>query len=134
MESNNKVSYTGEVSRIIYRKEENGWTVFVLEYDDHTLCTSCTCVGTTSEIKEHDFVTVTGEWIRHKDYGKQLKAYEIIKTLPTKMGDIEKFLTTIDGIGKTTAKKIVAKYGTETFRVLENECARISCIYNCNFE
>lgn len=44
------------------------------------------------------------------------------------MGDIEKFLTTIDGIGKTTAKKIVAKYGTETFRVLENECARISCI------
>ena len=100
----------------------------MLEYDDHTLCTSCTCVGTTSEIKEHDFVTVTGEWIRHKDYGKQLKAYEIIKTLPTKMGDIEKFLTTIDGIGKTTAKKIVAKYGTETFRVLENECARISCI------
>lgn len=128
MESNNKVSYTGEVSRIIYRKEENGWTVFVLEYDDHALCTSCTCVGTTSEIKEHDFVTVTGEWIRHKDYGKQLKAYEIIKTLPTKMGDIEKFLTTIDGIGKTTAKKIVAKYGTDTFRVLENECTRISCI------
>ena len=42
MESNNKVSYTGEVSRIIYRKEENGWTVFVLEYDDHTLCKSCT--------------------------------------------------------------------------------------------
>ena len=59
----------GTLEEIIFRNEENGYTVFALEHGrEHTVC-----VGNTHPWLQGERLLVEGEWSEHRDYGRRLK-------------------------------------------------------------
>jgi exodeoxyribonuclease V alpha subunit len=68
---------------------------------------------------------VTGNMDLNKSYGYYINCnkVEIIET--TNQIEIMKYLTDIDGIGKTTVKKIVDRFKDETLKVIENKDDRL---------
>ena len=66
----------GYVEHIVFRNEDNGYTVFNLNNDDGDL----TCVGNFNYLSEGELVEVNGEYVVHSVYGTQLRVlnYEIV--------------------------------------------------------
>lgn len=114
----------GYVEHIVFRNEDNGYTVFHLNNDDGEV----TCVGNLHYISEGELVEVTGEYTMHNVYGMQLKisTYEV-KT-PEDLMSIEKYLGSgaIKGIGAALAGRIVKKFKEDTFRIIEEEPERLA--------
>lgn len=114
----------GYVQRIVFRNEENGYTVLSLVNEDIEM----TCVGTFSYIDEGEFLCVQGKYIEHAVYGEQLKveSYEVKE--PSDLVSMEKYLGSgaIKGIGTALAARIVRKFKKDTFRVIEEEPERLT--------
>lgn len=72
-------------------------------------------------------VIVSGEWVTHKKYGKQLKIISIQVPLPKDKDGILQYLSSgiIKGVGKVIAFKLVECFGEKTLDVLDNESQRI---------
>ena len=66
---------TGYVEHIVFRNEENGYTVFQLESEAGEV----TCVGTLNFISEGERLEIKGDYVNHNIYGSQLKisSYEM---------------------------------------------------------
>lgn len=60
---------TGYVEHIVFRNEENGYTVFNLDSEDGEV----TCVGSFHYINEGEMLEVQGDYVNHSVYGSQLK-------------------------------------------------------------
>ena len=114
----------GYVEKIKFRNTENGYTVMnvVTEEDDIIL------VGTFSFISEGEYVKAYGEYTSHPLYGEQLQVskYEIIE--PKDAVAMERYLASgaIKGIKEATARKIISKFGEDTFRIIECEPERLA--------
>ena len=108
----------GTVGSVIYSSPDSGYTVCELE-DDAGL--PVIIVGTMPYIGEGDTLTVAGRWTTHPAYGRQFKVESYEKQLPTTSAEILRYLSSgaVSGIGPKTAKKIVDKFGEDTFEVLE---------------
>jgi exodeoxyribonuclease V alpha subunit len=118
------VSVSGYVEKIVYRNEENGYTVLVLSYEKDEL----SCVGTFQYINEGEYVELMGAYIEHPSYGEQFQvnSYEI--KVPKDAAAISKYLGSgaIKGIGAGLADRIVRKFKENTFKVIEEEPERLS--------
>lgn len=114
---NKTESLEGEVSRIIYSNEENGYCIFELKEKNKTSIVS----GIAPNIIKHGNVKVLGEWVTNK-YGTQLKAKEIEALPPESLEAIIKYLGSglVKGIGESLASRIVSKFKNNTFYVLDN--------------
>lgn len=114
----------GYVEHIVYRNEENGYTVFNLNNDDGDL----TCVGKFHFIEEGELLEVTGEYTVHKLYGTQLQVETSEVCAPEDLVSIERYLGSgaIKGIGAALAGKIVKKFKEDTFRIIEEEPERLA--------
>ncbi len=79
-------------------------------------------VGEMFDVNEGDFLEVSGDFITHPKFGKQLKVENFTFILPEDNEGIIKYLASerFKGIGKKTAEKIVKVFGTDTFDTLEN--------------
>ena len=114
----------GYVEHIVYRNEDNGYTVFHLTNDDGEL----TCVGTFPYIGEGEMLEVTGEYTNHNVYGLQLQvaSYETLE--PEDLVSIERYLGSgaIKGLGTVLAGRIVRRFKGDTFRIIEEEPERLA--------
>jgi len=114
----------GYVESIIFRNEDNGYTVLNIVADGKEL----TCVGTFSYIAEGELLEVSGTYKEHPLYGEQLliEKYEI--RTPEDELAMERYLGSgaVKGIGSALASRIVRKFGADTFRVIEEEPERLS--------
>ena len=118
----------GCVNNIVYRNEEDGYTVFELAAKDST--DVLTFVGSFSYISEGEYFRLTCQETQHSVYGKQYKVIEAESIEPEDADAMERYLGSgaIKGIGKALAKRIVAEFGDETFRVIEEEPERLADI------
>lgn len=114
----------GYVDHIVYRNEENGYTVFQLSNDGGEV----TCVGNFPYIGDGELLEVTGEYIIHNLYGLQLKVSSHELKEPEDVVSIERYLGSgaIKGVGPKMAGKIVKKFKGDTFRIMEEEPERLS--------
>ncbi len=107
----------GSLEEIIFRNDDNGYTVAVLSYNG----TPVTVVGKLVAANVGENLSLEGEFVQNKKFGYQFafSNYEII--LPKTLVGIEKFLSSglIKGVGKVTAKNIVEKFKEDTFTVIE---------------
>ena len=114
---------TGYVDHIIYRKPENGYTVFILVSEGDEI----TCVGNLGQIDQGDNLLIEGEETSHAIYGSQIKvtSYRIVP--PSDADSMERYLGSgaIKGVGPALAKRIVKKFGADTFRIIEEEPERL---------
>ena len=115
---------TGYVEHIVFRNEENGYTVFHLENEDGEV----TCVGNLNFITEGEMLELEGEYVNHSVYGNQLKVSAYRVKEPEDLVSIERYLGSgaIKGIGQTMASRIVKKFSEDTFRIIEEEPERLA--------
>ena len=109
----------GVVENVVYRNENNDYTVFEIIDDDNRLVTA---VGIIPMISEGENVVLEGQWTYHKEFGKQFSFVSYEKSLPKEIDGIIQYLSskTIKGVGPITAVKIANRFGMDTFDVIEN--------------
>ena len=114
----------GYVEHIVYRNEDNGYTVFHLTNEDGEL----TCVGTFPYISEGELMEVSGEYTTHAVYGTQLQVLSHEVKEPEDLMSIERYLGSgaIKGVGAVLAGRIVCKFKDDTFRIIEEEPERLA--------
>jgi len=114
----------GIVEQIIYCNEDNGYTVCDIRAGRRII----TLVGYIPGLGIGETIFVSGTWVVHQDYGKQLKVESYERRLPKTTDVIFKYLASgvIPGIGEATAKKIVDMFGDETIHVLQFEPLKLS--------
>lgn len=120
-------SVTGYIDHIIFRNEDNGYTVLVLkgtEGDDEEL----TCVGTFTVISQGATIEASGNFINHHIYGKQFQITSFTEKMPEDAMAMERYLGSgaIKGIGAALAARIVRRFGADTLRIVEEEPERLA--------
>ncbi len=110
-----------KVLKRIFFSEESAYGVFKVSVKGTREQT--VIVGNLFDVNEGDFLEVTGEVFNHPRYGEQIKVQSFKTILPEDKEGMIKYLSSgrIKGIGKKTAEKIVNKFGTSTFEVLQNK-------------
>lgn len=119
-----EMTLEGSVEDIIFYNDDNGYSVFEFTSEDGD---NITCVGTVPQIRKGDMFKLTGGMVIHPSYGLQFKIEYYERTVPTTAASIEKYLSSgaVKGIGPKTAKKIVDKFGSATFYVIEEKFDRL---------
>ncbi|WP_072522972.1 SF1B family DNA helicase RecD2 [Blautia sp. Marseille-P3087] len=117
---------TGYIDHIIFRNEDNGYTVMVLKgvKDEDEL----TCVGTFPVITQGASIEAEGSFIQHPVYGKQFQAVRLTEKMPEDAMAMERYLGSgaIKGIGAALAGRIVRHFGSDTLRIVEEEPERLA--------
>ncbi|MEE3378450.1 MAG: helix-hairpin-helix domain-containing protein, partial [Lachnospiraceae bacterium] len=114
----------GIIDHIIYRNEENGYTVFVLIAEGKEL----TCVGFFQSVNAGESIEVTGRSSTHVSYGEQFKVESYAFCEPETDEAVMRYLGSgaIKGIGMALAGRIVKYFGEDTLRILEEEPERLA--------
>lgn len=117
---------SGQLTEIIFQNEVNSYLIGILENEEDTI----TIVGYMPFLVEGDYIKVIGNFVTHKEYGKQFKVETFEKIMPKTLDSLEKYLSngTIKGIGPATAKKIVATFGEDTINVFKFEPEKLTQI------
>ena len=117
---------SGQLTEIIYQNEVNSYLIGILENEEDTI----TIVGYMPFLVEGDYIKVIGNFVTHKEYGKQFKVETFEKVMPKTLDSLERYLSngTIKGIGPATAKKIVATFGEDTINVFKFEPEKLTQI------
>lgn len=107
----------GTVVHITFQSEETGFTVLELETDTEYI----TVVGEMAGIGEGQKLVAFGEYTNHPSFGVQFKAQNVEISLPSDANAIYTYLASgaVKGIGMVFAKRIVDKFGEDTFEVLD---------------
>ena len=115
---------TGFVEHIVYRNEENGYTVLNLVSQDED---EITCVGVFQIISEGECMEATGEYTVHPSYGPQFKVDTYTIKALEDAASIERYLGSgaIKGVGAALAARIVRRFKEDTFRIIEEEPERL---------
>ncbi|MBQ9778984.1 MAG: AAA family ATPase, partial [Clostridia bacterium] len=110
---------SGTVEGLIYQNEENGYAILDFGTEQNELIT---VVGTLPYIGEGDELTLWGRWVHNPKYGRQFRAEQFEKSLPSDAAAILRYLSSrvIKGVGPKKAQKMVDLFGEDTFNVIEN--------------
>lgn len=116
---NELTEISGTVESVIYKNEENGYTVLRLNDQAGAMITVVGCFPYASP---GESMIVTGSWMNHAVHGRQFKAEFAQRLLPTTANAIYDYLAggSIRGVGPATASLIVNEFGEKTLEVMEN--------------
>lgn len=119
-------SVTGYIDHVIFRNEENGYTVMILKGVDGE--EELTCVGTFPVFTMGASVELTGSYIQHPVYGKQFQVSALTEKMPEDAMAMERYLGSgaIKGIGAALAARIVRRFGKDTLHIVEEEPERLA--------
>ena len=114
----------GYVEHIVYRNEENGYSVLSLVSEGQEI----TVVGSFHYVSEGELLELTGDYIEHSLYGEQFQAESFEVKAPRDVTAIERYLGSgaVKGIGAALASRIVRRFGKDTFTILEREPERLA--------
>jgi len=108
---------SGTVEAVIYKNEENGYTVLRLRDSSGE---NVTVVGCFPYAAAGESMIVSGQWMTHSVHGRQFKAEFAQRILPTSASAIYDFLAggSVKGIGPATAALIVDRFGDRALDVM----------------
>lgn len=114
----------GYVEHIIFRNEDNGYTVLNLMSEGSEV----TCVGVFEYVSEGELLELHGTYVEHATYGQQLKVESYETKIPEDTIAMERYLGSgaIKGIGAALAARIVRRFGEDTMRILDEEPERLA--------
>ncbi|MBE5760243.1 MAG: ATP-dependent RecD-like DNA helicase [Clostridiales bacterium] len=117
-------SVEGTIMEIVYRNEENTYTVLEIDHEGKLL----TCVGNIPLLQPGEFVRFYGAYTNHRVYGEQFKISSMETKLPESKEGIKLFLSggLIKGVGEVLATRIVEAFGEETFQIIETDPDRLA--------
>lgn len=114
----------GYVDHIIFRNEDNGYTVLNLIVKGSEV----TCVGTFEYVGEGELLELHGFYVEHATYGQQFKMESYETKLPEDSIAMERYLGSgaIKGVGAALAARIVRKFKDDTLRIIDEEPERLA--------
>ena len=117
---------TGYIDHVIFRNDDNGYTVMVLKGLEEEK--ELTCVGTFPAITQGASIEAMGNYITHPVYGKQFQISSYVEKMPEDALAMERYLGSgaIKGIGAALAARIVRRFGNDTMRIVEEEPERLA--------
>ena len=124
----NVAELRGTVEIVTFHNEENGYTVMKIAADGAARSAPpITLIGSLPAVTVGEQVEARGEWVDDRTYGRQFKAAEIRALAPSSKKGIERFLGSglIDGIGKEYAHRMVEKFGTDIFSIMDHTSQRL---------
>lgn len=123
-QQSNEEVISGYVDHIVFRNNDNGYTVMVMICDEEEL----TCVGIFSDVAEGECIEAHGEYTDHPTYGRQFAVKSFVEKAPQDELAIERYLGSgaIKGIGIALAARIVRRFKEDTFSIIEEEPERLA--------
>ena len=117
--SDKEITIKGVIENVVYHNDGNDYTVLEIVDEESTLITA---VGIMPMAFEGENVTLIGNYTFHKEFGRQFAFESFDKTMPSDVEGILQYLSskTVKGVGPVTALKIVNKFGSDTFDVMEH--------------
>ena len=114
----------GYVDHIIFRNEDNGYTVMVVIAEEEEL----TCVGSFQYLSEGETIKAYGHYTEHPSYGRQFSVTSYETVVPQDSMAMERYLGSgaIKGIGAALAARIVRRFKDDTLRIVEEEPERLA--------
>lgn len=118
----------GYISAVIYENEASGYKVLEVESEDGLEL--ITAVGILPDVEVGEKITASGKWDQHSTYGEQFSIREYERSVPDDIQSMERYLGSgvIKGVGEALARKIVEKFGEDTFRIIDTEPERLASI------
>lgn len=109
----------GIIAEIIFHNQDNAYTIAVFETEEEQF----TAVGSLPACRKGSTYIIRGQWKTHPTYGEQFAFSSFEEVMPSSEAGIEEFLASgvLKGIGRKTAAAIVAKFGSDTFDIIEKE-------------
>ena len=126
MEKKMSETVTGYIDHVIFRNEDNGYTVMVLKGMEEER--ELTCVGTFPAITQGAAIEASGNYTTHPVYGKQFQIASYVEKMPEDALAMERYLGSgaTKGIGAALAARIVRRFGDDTMRIVEEEPERLA--------
>lgn len=117
---------TGLIEEIVFRNEDNGFSV--VEIRDEDTNSIVTAVGSFPFLSIGERVRLTGEWVRHPEYGRQLKMETYVTVAPSTLTGMENYLASglIKGVGPSTARKLIEHFGLDVLDVIQFSPSRLT--------
>ena len=117
--------FEGTVEDIVFRNEQNGWTVAAVRLDGSGRTSA---VGVMPFLLTGEHAIFDGELVEHRDYGEQIRVSSYETTRPETKSAVEKYLSSglIKGVGPATAKLIVKHFGARALDIMESEPQRLT--------
>ncbi len=114
----------GTIEDIIFRNEENGYTVAGLSHGNEYT----TVVGKFLAVNVGENVRLTGKFVTNAKYGEQFSFDTSELIFPSSVNGIKKYLSSglIKGVGPATAKAIVNTFKKATLEIMEFAPQRLS--------
>ena len=115
----------GTVSAILFRNEENGYTVLKLDCPGKG---EVTAVGCMPGVAPGEGLELDGSWGRHPSYGEQFKADVIARRMPVGEKAVFEYLASgaVKGTRMGLARQIVDRFGADALAVIEREPERLT--------
>lgn len=115
---------SGDVEKIIFRNDDNGYTVVDLRSSGDYV----TAVGVFPEIYEGMRLELSGDYKYHTRHGLQFLAESVKVVEPDGAAAIEKFLKSgiFKGVGEVTARNIVERFGERTLDVMKTSPEKLA--------
>jgi exodeoxyribonuclease V alpha subunit len=119
------LSLAGLVERVTFFNEENGFCILKVRVRGHADVVAV--IGSTPAVSPGEWIDARGHWVQDREFGRQFKADILHVTPPDSPEGIERYLASglVKGVGPTYARKLVARFGTGIFEVIENASARL---------
>jgi exodeoxyribonuclease V alpha subunit len=120
-----EVELRGRIDRFTFRNPDTGWAVVKLL--DEVSGSTVVAVGPMAQLAEGQTLKITGKRIEHPRFGPQVQVATFEPLAPSTMEGIEAYLASglVKGIGPATARKMVAAFGVDTLRIIEEEPERL---------
>jgi len=117
---------SGQIERITYTNEENGFTIARIKVNGQQ--DLVTVVGNLMAPTPGEILNMRGEWVNHPKFGEQFKVVEYKSAVPATVYGIKRYLGSglIKGLGPVMAGRIVKKFGKKTLDVIEDEIEKLA--------
>jgi exodeoxyribonuclease V alpha subunit len=124
----NVMTIKGMIQEVIYRNEDNNYTVVLVEVNDELI----TATGRFPIINEGEWVELNGKFILNKKYGEQFAVDSVKLSPPNTKEGIIRYLSSglIPGVGPVTAMNIVNKFGEATLDIIRYNPQRLVEVRN----
>ena len=111
----------GEVTKVLFCNRENGYLVARLVSGEHP--GEVTFVGNLGPVSPGEMLSLSGEWVNHSTFGRQLVVSSFEQIMPATAAGVVRFLSSgqIKGVGESLAKRMVEKFGPGVLEVMEKE-------------
>jgi exodeoxyribonuclease V alpha subunit len=127
------IVFTGTLERIIFAATDKPFTVAVFRVTtSNTLDLhkgqTVIAAGLMPPLTVGETVKIAGDWKTHPRFGLQIAAALCTRELPVSQEGLIEYLGSglIEGVGKTLATRIVAYFGADTARVLNEDPERLT--------